>query len=31
MKLDIIEVRDGEYNGKEVWICDYCWNDFDIK
>lgn len=31
MKLDTIEVRDGEHNGKEVWICDYRWNDFDIK
>lgn len=31
MKLKTNEVADGLHNGKEVWICDYRWLDFDIK
>ena len=31
MELDTKELREGQHNGKEVWICDYRWNDFDIK
>jgi hypothetical protein len=31
MKLDVKEIRDGEHNGKIIWICDYRWTDFDKK
>jgi hypothetical protein len=31
MKLEIKELRDGVHIGKEVWICDYRWTDFDKK
>ncbi len=31
MKLDTKELRDGVHIGKEVWICDYRWTDFDKK
>jgi len=31
MELNTKELVDGKHNGKIVWICDYRWNDFDIK
>lgn len=31
MKLEPREIADGLHNGKEVWICDYRFKDFDNK
>jgi len=31
MKIEIKELRDGVHIGKEVWVCDYRWTDFDKK
>lgn len=31
MKLDTKELQDGLHTGKEVWICDWRFNDFNNK
>lgn len=31
MKLEAKEIREGVHNGKEVWICDYRWKDFNKR
>lgn len=31
MQYKTEELRDGKHNGKEVWICDFRYNDFNNK